>query len=183
MSLTTLLVTTIRALEETGIPYMLTGSLASTFHGEPRSTRDIDIVIEPTPDDLGRLLARLRADGMYVDEEAAMTAVRVRGQFNAIAGDAKVDFIVRKDTPFARAEFERRARVQLPDVEGHVVTVEDLILAKLVWARETASERQVRDVAGMADVGGAQLDRAYITTWAERLGVADAWRRIDEPPG
>ena len=183
MSLADLLEGTIRALIAERIDYMLTGSLASTFYGEPRSTRDIDIVIDPTPAALDRLLDRLRADGLNVDRDAARTALQDRGQFNAIAGDAKVDFIIRKERPFSIAEFDRRRRVQLPGTEADVVTVEDLILAKLLWARETDSQRQRRDVAGMLGAAGTALDRGYVAGWAERLGVAEDWRLLDVQPG
>jgi hypothetical protein len=182
VSLADLLVGTIRTLEAARIPYMLTGSLASTFHGEPRATRDIDIVIDPTPKSLDRLVDGLRADGVYVDLEAARVALNERGQFNAIAADAKVDFIIRKDRPFSIAEFERRQRVQLPGTVADVVTVEDLIVAKLLWAVETDSERQLRDVSGMIAVAGDALDRTHVTTWAERLGVGEAWRRLEGSP-
>jgi hypothetical protein len=182
VSLAELLVSTIRALETAGIDYMLTGSLASTFHGEPRATRDIDVVIDASATGLETLLDRLHADGMYVDDLAARTALRDRGQFNAVGSDAKVDFIIRKDTPFSRAEFDRRQRVQLPWVQASVVTAEDLILAKLAWARETDSERQLRDIAGMVSAAGDDLDRAYVDAWAARLGVGELWRKLSGGP-
>jgi hypothetical protein len=183
VTLADLLIETIGALEAEGIAYMLTGSMASTFHGEPRATRDIDFVIDPTADGLDRLLDRLRSNGLYVDQDAARAALHDRGQFNAIAIDAKVDFIVRKDQPFARSEFERRQRVELPGIEAHVATVEDLILAKLAWARDTDSERQRRDVSGMIEVAAESLDRAYLARWADLLGLGDAWRRLDARAG
>ena len=182
MSLADLLASTIRALAAARIDYMLTGSLASTFYGEPRATRDIDVVIDPTPASLDRLVEVLLTDGLYVDPAAARTALRERGQFNAIAGEAKVDFIVRKDRPFSISEFDRRQRVQLLSTEVDMVTVEDLIVAKLWWARESDSERQRRDVAGMISVAGTALDREYVGKWAERLGVAEDWRRLDVLP-
>ena len=181
MKLEELLTTTVTALETEGVPYMITGSLASSFHGEYRATRDIDIVIDPAPPDLERLIGRLRRLGMYVDAVAARTALRDRGQFNAIVADLKVDLIVRKESPFSVEEFDRRRRAQLYDVEADVASVEDLILAKLVWARDLDSERQRRDVAGMISVAGDALDRAYVSLWAGRLGVADAWHRLDSP--
>jgi len=181
VSLKDLLVGTIRALEATDVRYMLTGSLASTFYGEPRATRDIDVVIDPTTASLERLIDRLKLDGLYVDRDAARIALRDRTQFNAIGTDSKVDFIVRKDRPFAISEFERRQRVTLLDAEVAIVTVEDLILAKLVWASETDSERQMRDVAGMVAVAGDALDRAYLASWAGRLGIAESWRRLIQP--
>ncbi len=183
MTLADLLVETIRALERSQIPYMLTGSLASTFHGEPRATRDIDVVIDPTPGALEELIDSLQSVALYIDRDAARAALQERGQFNAIGTDAKVDFIIRKDRPFAVSEFKRRQRVQLPGTDGDVVTVEDLILVKLVWATDTDSERQLRDVAGMVAVAGTTLDRTYVAAWADRLGVAEAWRRLDLGPG
>jgi hypothetical protein len=178
VSLADLLVTTIEALEAEAIPYMLTGSLASSFHGEPRSTRDIDIVIDPSVEALNRLIVRLEGLGLYVDQAAATVALRERGQFNAIAADAKVDFVIRKDQPFSRTEFGRRQRVRLPQVDAFIVSVEDLILAKLVWARETGSDRQLRDVAAMIASAGGGLDAAYIDSWAGALDVADTWRQL-----
>jgi hypothetical protein len=170
---------TIERLDQAEIPYMLTGSLASTFHGEPRATRDVDVIIDPAPEALAWLIDDLLMDGFYVDRDAAMTALRERSQFNAIGTEGiKVDFLIRKDRPFSRAEFERRQRVELLGFEGYIASVEDLILAKLEWAAQSDSERQVRDVAGMVAVAGDTLDRGYVTTWADRLGLAEAWRRV-----
>ena len=166
-------------LDRAGIPYMLTGSLASTFHGEPRATRDADIVIDPSPVSLDRLVDSLRAAGFYVDRDAAEDALRERGQFNAI-GDAaaKVDFIIRKDRAFSIEEFGRRRNVELLGTPGFIASVEDVILAKLEWAAVTNSDRQLRDVAGMISVSGDSLDTRYLTTWAERLGVAGALQAL-----
>lgn len=179
MSYADLLAETIGHLEAIGIPYMITGSVASSFHGEPRATRDLDIVIDPTLSGLDRLVDALRTAGFYVDRDAAEDALRARTQFNAIGAEAiKVDFIVRKDRPFSIAEFDRRERVELLGSTGFIATVEDVILAKLEWAAETDSERQLRDVAGMLAVAGDTLDQAYMTTWAEQLGVDAGLQRV-----
>jgi acetolactate synthase regulatory subunit len=170
---------TIAHLEAAGIPYMITGSVASSFHGEPRATRDLDIVIDPAPSALERLIDDLRTGGFYIDRGAAEDALRERTQFNAIGAEAiKVDFIVRRDRPFSMAEFDRRERVELLGSTGFIATVEDVILAKLEWAAETDSERQLRDVAGMLAVAGDTLDVVYLTTWAETLGVESSLQRV-----
>lgn len=178
MSLAGLLGTTIEALEAEGVPYMITGSIASAFHGEPRATRDIDVVIDPAPASLDGLVARLQAAGAYVDAEAARAALRERTQFNAVADDAKVDFVILRDRPFSSAEFERRRRVRLGDLEAFIVSAEDLIVLKLEWAEATGSERQLRDVEGMIAVAGRDLDRDHIERWTSALGLGDAWRRV-----
>lgn len=175
-----LLAHVISGLDRAGIPYMVTGSLASSYHGEPRATRDVDIVVDPTPIALARLVDDLRAADFYVDAEAAQTALAERTQFNAIGPDAsKVDFIIRKDRPFSIEEFGRREPADLLGTPGFVATAEDLVIAKLEWAAATDSERQRRDVAGIVAVS-AQLDVAYVEQWASALGVLGQWQAIRE---
>ena len=179
MKFARLLADVIGRLDRAGIAYMLTGSLASTYHGEPRATRDLDLVIDPAPDALERLVDGLEADGFHVDREAARTALRDRTQFNAIGEAAtKIDFIIRKDRPFSVEEFGRRRRVELLGTSGFIATAEDLIVAKLEWAAQTGSERQRRDIAGMLAVAGNAIDEAYLMRWITALGLTDAWTDV-----
>jgi hypothetical protein len=165
-------------LDRSGIPYMVTGSLASSYHGEPRATRDADIVIDPSPEALDRLTAGLLAAGFYVDQDVAREALAGRSQFNAIGPDAlKVDFMIRRDRPFSIEEFRRREPADLLGTPGFVATAEDVILAKLEWAKASGSKRQLDDVAGILAIASG-LDRSYIDRWAAVLGVEDAWRTV-----
>jgi len=97
-------------LEGAEVPYMLTGSMAAAYYVTPRSTRDIDVVIEVLPKQLRAIVNGLRRLGWYVDGAAAEEARRTHGLFNAIdaASGWKVDFIVRKDRPYSRTKFARR---------------------------------------------------------------------------
>lgn len=97
------------AVESAGIPYMLTGSFASSYHGVPRATQDIDIVVEPTEEGIRSLVRLLPADRYYVDLDAALDALQRRSMFNVLdlATGWKLDLIVRKDRPFSREEFGR----------------------------------------------------------------------------
>jgi hypothetical protein len=166
-------------LDVAGIPYMVTGSIASTYYGEARATRDLDVVIDPTAAKLDRLVASLAGAGFYVDAEAARSALEDRTQFNAIGPDAsKIDFIIRRNRPFSVEEFERRRPADLLGTPGWIATVEDMVVAKLEWAAATDSERQLRDVAGMLAVGGGDIDRQYIVRWVDALGLRQAWRRV-----
>jgi hypothetical protein len=172
------LATVIALLDVSGIPYMVTGSLASSYHGEPRATRDADIVIDPGVDAIGHLVDGLVAAGFYVDRDVAIDAVASHSQFNAIGPDAvKVDFIVRRDRPFSIEELNRRQPADLLDTPGFVASAEDVILAKLEWATATGSERQLDDVAGILAIAPA-LDFKYIDRWARVLGVERAWQAI-----
>jgi len=179
MTLAELLGDAIRRLEIAHIPYMVTGSVASTYHGEPRATRDLDIVIDPLPGSLDALVVGLAADGYYVDRDAAVAALRERTQFNAVGADAtKIDFIVRKDRPFSREEFDRRRPADLLGTPAFITSVEDMIIAKLEWSLPFDSERQLRDVASMLDVAGDAIDRPYIDRWVRELGLEDAWQGV-----
>lgn len=158
---------------------MLTGSVASSLHGEPRATLDIDIVVDPTEPSIARLVTQLETHDYYVDLAAAREALAEGGQFNAIHRPSgwKVDFIVRKRAPFADSEFARRQRVDLLGLRADVATAEDTIVAKLEWAQAGESERQLRDVAGILRVSGDGLDRDYISRWVRQLGLVELWER------
>lgn len=175
----------IAALETLGIPYMVTGSLASSHHGRPRSTHDVDVVIDPAPELLAELVRELVAVGFYADHERARQALRRRTQFNVIDGTTgvKIDLILRKDRAFSHEEMRRRRRSELPGVgQVAMATAEDSILSKLEWALASGgSERQLADIAGIVDVQGASLDRKYVEHWAEELGVGELWRRLVAP--
>lgn len=175
-----LLASVIGLLERSGIPYMVTGSLASSYHGEPRATRDADIVIDPSREALDGLTAGLLEAGFYVDRDVAREALAGRSQFNAIGPDAlKVDFMIRRDRPFSVEEFRRREPADLLGTPGFVATAEDVILAKLEWAKATGSDRQLDDVAGILAIASG-LDLSYVDRWAAVLEVEDAWRAFRE---
>ena len=118
----------------------MTGSVASSYYGEPRATQDIDVVIEPDSRFLEVLLDKLIGDGFHVDRDVAREALFRRTRFNAISPDAlKVDFVIRRDRPFSVQESARRQRANLLGVAGFVPSIEDLIVAKLEWAATSAT--------------------------------------------
>jgi hypothetical protein len=168
-------------LDRHGIPYMLTGSVAASYHGRPRATHDADIVLDPDSKQLDAFVGELEASGFYVDPDGARAALDQRRQFNAIEMQSacKIDLIIRKDRPFSRMELERRRRVDLSFASGVAVTTpEDAILSKLEWARDSGdSERQLRDVASILEFNPG-VDRQYIERWASLLDVDALWRRV-----
>jgi len=170
-------------LDGAGIAYMVTGSLAMTLYGTPRMTRDIDLVVELKPGDTAGLVG-LFAEECVVDEGAVADAVSRRGMFNIIHAEwvVKADFIVRKDTPFRRLELRRRRIVDVVGTPVAVAAPEDLLLSKLVWARESGSELQRRDARQIA-AAPVELDRDYLEKWAVDLGVSDILDDVLERTG
>ncbi len=159
-------------LDDCGIPYMITGSFASNIHGLPRATQDADIVIETDGKALDRFLKILGED-FYASREAAKEALARRGIFNIIhlPTGLKVDLIIRKTRPFSHTEFLRRQEVDFLGRGRWFASAEDIILAKLEWAKSGQSERQLTDALNVAKIRGKSLDRSYLQTWARELGV------------
>jgi hypothetical protein len=165
------------ALERSGTPYMLTGSLASSMYGVPRSTNDIDIVIAPSRDQLETFLQLVQRLKLSVAREEAIAAYRNRTMFGVVdfANGWKVDLILQKSRAFSVAEFERRESHEVDGVHLTIATPEDVLLAKLEWAKMSGSERQLEDVAGILRMQGANLDLHYIESWVESLDLAVQW--------
>jgi len=168
-------------LAAAGIPNMVVGSFASSFHGVPRSSQDLDLVIDPQPESLRRLLADLPASDYYADAEAALDALRRRTLFNVIdmATAWKADLIVRKARPYSVEEMSRRVEGDLLGARVFVASPEDTLISKLEWAQQGGgSELQLRDVSGILQLRGAELDRGYIDRWVAELGLDELWRRV-----
>ncbi|WP_394843030.1 hypothetical protein LZC95_39000 [Pendulispora brunnea] len=160
---------------------MIAGSLASSAHGIPRSTHDIDIVIDPTFASLEHLLKLLATKDRYVDPDKARAEFLRRGQFNVIDMTTgwKADLIFRKARPFSRSEIDRSSEQEILGVHVLAASAEDTILSKLEWAAKSGeSERQLRDVRGILDTQGDALDFAYIEQWLDELGVRELWDRV-----
>jgi hypothetical protein len=169
----------VAATSHAGVPFMIAGSFASTVHGLPRTTQDLDVVIDPSDGiALDALVDALLADEFYVDADTARDALRSRSMFNAIDRSAwKIDFILRKGRPFSIEEFSRRTALQILGVPVFVASPEDTIIAKLEWSMQSGgSERQRGDVAGILATMGTELDRGYIERWILALDVETEWR-------
>jgi hypothetical protein len=172
---------TIRALERLKIPYAIVGSFASGVWGESRFTQDIDILVDLGPNDVPVLCAAFPDTEFYVSQSAANEAVTNHGQFKVInpTSGNKIDFMIAGNSPWVRAQLERRKRISFfPDQDGSVAAAEDVILGKLVYYHEGGSDKHLRDIAGILKFSGEQVDRDYVSRFAAQLGVADIWQSV-----
>ncbi len=169
----------IKKLNEQNIPYMLSGSVSSSLHGQPRATNDADIVIAPAEEQLIAFVKSL-SDDYYVNPDAAHEAFKNNSAFNVvdIQNSWKADFIIRKNRPFSREEFQRRRKADIMGLDVWVVSPEDLILSKLEWAKNSESGQQYRDALGVATVQYDRLDHDYLYKWAKELKVENSLERL-----
>lgn len=162
-------------LEQLGVDCLVGGSLASSLHGEPRSTNDVDLVAALETVHVERLVDLLATD-FYVDRDRVMQAVQQRSSFNVIhlATMLKGDIFVSTRDRAGRRQMERRARYELaPRRWLWVASAEDTVLQKLRWYRlgGEVSDRQWRDVLSILRVGGGSLDVGYLREMADLMDL------------
>jgi hypothetical protein len=159
---------------------MLTGSVASSAHGMPRSTRDLDIVIAPTGAQLLVLLREFPPDRYYADEQQALQALANRSQFNVIefATGWKADFIIAQDSEYGRSALARRVLIDVAGTAVYIAAPEDVLIAKLQWAKRGESDRQLEDAIGIIQVQGSKLDLFYIERWVRELDLDEQWQAL-----
>jgi len=167
-------------LDRLRVPYAVGGSLASSLHGVPRATNDVDLVADLRLAHVDRLVAAIESE-FFVDAEMIRSALADHSSFNVLdqATMTKVDIFVPLADPWIVEELVR-ARPETIDIQGQPTSIrfatpEDTLLYKLVWYRlgGQQSERQWNDVLGIIKVQAERLDRAYLRLWSKHLGVTD----------
>jgi hypothetical protein len=167
------------ALDIAGIPYMIVGSLASNFHGVPRSTRDADFVVELGPGDLERLASTLPAS----------LTLRGQGAFEAVTGTTRYlveladspfvcELFIRSDDSHDRERFDRRQRVTALGRIVSLASAEDMVVTKLRWALDADRAKDGDDIRNMLAVRGPDLDWEYLHRWAAAHGTSRLLEQI-----
>jgi len=166
----------VNKLENAKIKYMLTGSLAMNFYSIPRMTRDIDIVIHLVAHDI-QTIVFLFQDDYYISENAVKEAFKYHSAFNIIHNQeiVKIDFIIRKNQEYRREEFERRKVVSLKDFRLYIVSVEDLIISKLIWAHDSKSFLQKQDIENLLKT---DCDFDYLRKWLTKLNLINFFKEF-----
>jgi hypothetical protein len=168
----------VAALEQLGIPYFVGGSLTSSLYGIPRSTQDVDVIIDAERQKLLQLCKALEPH-FFVDELMALSALQHGGVFNVIDKEDmfKVDVFLSRDE-LTRLEMEHRQEFALSEDGLETIMVcsaEDIVAHKLYWYRlgDNVSERQWHDVLNVLKVQQGRLDVTYLRMVAEKRGVLD----------
>lgn len=181
MSQQELLKKVIQTLEQAGIEYMITGSVASSLQGEPRSTHDIDVVVAIQSSKVDKLIEAFPLSDFYLDKNSILDAINRQSMFNLIdlKEGNKVDFWILTNEPFDRSRFSRRYMEEFMGLKMQVSSPEDTILAKLRWAKISGgSEKQFIDALRVYEVQYRKLDIDYLEHWVKKLGIESLWERL-----
>ena len=170
MTLSQLLKEVTSSLDSRQIPYMVSGSMAMIAYTVARTTRDIDLVIELNLESVDEFCSLFK-NHFYLHRPTIEEEVKRRGMFNLIdeRSGMKIDFMVKKNSPYRKLEFERKKQVELFGNNVWVVSAEDLIISKLIWIQEIQSGRQMEDIKLLLE--NPEIDRNYINLWINDLGL------------
>ena len=170
-------------IEQAGLDYMITRSFASSYYGESRTTRDLDLVVELTATGIEQLVSLADQREWYVHRAELPHALTHERMANLIDLESgwKIDVVALKARPFSQAEFERRRRVQLLGRDVFIASAEDTILAKLEWSTRGGWQRQIADARAIVRVQADRLDVDHLRSWAPPLGVTDLLADVLNP--
>jgi len=154
-------------LNNNNIPYMISGSIAQNIYAVPRLTNDIDIVIELSKKQIDDFV--LLFPDTYIEKNTIVEEQKKSGMFNVIDYKTgfKIDFIFRKNTEYYNLAFSRRIKVKEFETEVSLITIEDLIIAKLLWIQQLRSEKQINDIKNL--LFAKSIDAKYLSFWCKKL--------------
>ncbi|MCK4352306.1 hypothetical protein KAW65_02745 [candidate division WOR-3 bacterium] len=171
----------IEKLNQSNISYMLTGALAVNYYGEPRTTHDIDLVLEITENDASTLVEFFEKD-FFIDNESIQIALHERSMFNIIHKEIglKVDFWILGNDEFTCKEFGQRVKVKAIGTEMWLPKAEDVIIRKLDWYKNSDIDKHYLDALGIYRIQKENLDIKYITNWVTKKSTLKIWQKIQE---
>lgn len=169
---------TVEKLNSGKYDYMLTGSMAMSFFSVPRMTRDSDIVIQLPIHDINRFY-KLFKDNFFLDHDVIKDSVKQKMMFNIFDKETlfKIDFIIKLNNEYEDLKFQRKIKMKINEIELNVISIEDLVLSKLNWARESESETQLNDIRQLLKNNNS-IDKQYIDGWINKLVLNEIYSKL-----
>jgi hypothetical protein len=160
-------------LNQCGLRFCLTGGAAFIAHGDPRTTQDVDLVVdgERLRDSLPDLLSLLKQGRFLLNEESIRQAVQSQRQFQLIdlVSTFKLDLYPRE---LVAGQLDRAVEIEImPGLRLPVASIPDLIAAKLVWISK-GSHKSRRDVKWLMR-GASAEEQALAREFAAGLGLTE----------
>jgi len=169
--------------ERLQLRYFVTGSMASIAYGEPRFTKDIDMVLDITLERVDDFYQAFPESEYDLSRDAIVGAIRIQSQFNLMHNSSglKVDFMICEPTEFNRSRMARWRELPVMETgKARFASPEDVILMKLKYFQIGESDKHLRDIRGMMRIQGDQLNLDCIAEWAERLSLVPQWQKVLE---
>ena len=171
----------IGSLDSLNIPYALTGGLAVSFYGHPRSTHDFDLILQfPSDPKITKKLLNIFGKDYYISEEGVIDALLHKTMFNIIHHETglKIDLWILKDDEYDREAFNRREKVQALGREISILSAEDMIIGKLLWYKVSEIDKHFNDVRGIYEIQRQNIDNKYLLKWSIKLSIHEILKKI-----
>jgi hypothetical protein len=173
----------VQPLNQLGVQYLVSGSVAVMMYGEPRLTNDIDLVVFLRREDIPRLREVFPPPSFYVPPIEVILvemARERRGHFNVIHSDSglKADFYTANRDELHAWASQRSKRIMYQGIAVSLAPIEYVIVRKLEYFREGGSDKHLRDIRSMLAVSGELVDQAALEDWIARRALQEEWKQV-----
>lgn len=175
-------------MNQIGVRYIISGSVAAILYGEPRMTHDVDFVVFLNDEIILRLADAFPAPEFYLPPPSIIAlevARERRGHFNVIHADTgfKADFYTSGGDELHAWAFRNARRLEYQGEQMVVAPPEYVIVRKLEYFREGGSGKHLRDIRAMIHVSGEEIDRDMLNRWIRRLNLEQSWQQLEPELG
>jgi len=171
-------------LNEAGIPYAVTGSVASIVYGEPRLTHDIDLVlllsIEKAP-----ALRNMFSDREFYfpPDEVLINEIKrkTRGHCNIIHLESgfKADIYLVGQDGFLKWAVDNAKKIEFEDSAISIAPPEYVIVKKLEYFKEGGSEKHLLDIKAILNNSRDQIDFNMLSNLISTWGLQETWEKVE----
>lgn len=159
-----------RACRNAEVPHAFTGGIAVVAWGEPRTTSDVDVLVDLEENAVDPLVEAIETQGLEVEARDLRIARQKGGHATVFTDEPGLHVDVRcVDTADARREIEDAVEVPLETGPIPVVRPEDLVAHKVRWS----SDRDLEDARSILARRWESIDRDRLRRWAKRLDVLE----------
>ncbi len=167
--------TTTEYLNRKDIDYVLVGGIAVIVYGNPRTTVDLDLIVQMDEEDIEDFASYLRKEGFFCDPSDMREAFRNRTHFSAEEKGSlfRLDIKGVYDSG-ARRTLKNRKKVEYDGIIMYVASPEDTISHKLLYG----SEQDIEDAESIYVRQDDKLDQDYLEKVCEEMGVGEELEEI-----
>ena len=170
-------------LKDSGIEYMVTGSVASIIYGEPRFTHDIDLVLSLYADNIEKLVSVFSPEEFYCPPMEVIREESIRkkgGHFNIIHHKTgfKADvYPIGEDELHVWAMAGRR-KIKIEDCDVWLAPPEYVILRKLEYYKQSGSSKHLSDIGKMLEISGNNINLSELKQKVTECNLTVEWQKI-----
>ncbi|RLI47221.1 hypothetical protein DRO69_01200 [Candidatus Bathyarchaeota archaeon] len=157
----------ISSLNKVRIKYFFTGAFAVNYYGRPRTSMDVDVMVERNKEKLNKLVEALKRKGFDVIKRDVDIAFKESSHFSVFSKDSPYYFDFKIVPETERHVFERIKSVVIYNKRTFLSSPEDLIINKLVFG----SVEDIKDVKSIINRRREKLDYDYLFELAKVKGV------------